>query len=163
MNSNKLCLCGSGLDYADCCGVYHSGAKIAATAEALMRSRFAAYAMANTAYIQQTWHGSTRPTEEKLNFGGAAIEWRKLEIIQVKKGTVGDTKGTVEFKAYYQQNDAENVLHEASRFTKNNGRWFYVDGVVKTAGQIIKQNNEGKNAPCPCGSGKKYKRCCGAG
>jgi SEC-C motif-containing protein len=127
-----------------------------------MRSRFTAYVLDNMAYIQLTWERSTRPTEEKLNFGGEKINWQQLEIINTKKGAVGDSKGIVEFKAYYRKNDENHVLHEVSRFVKTNDRWFYVDGVVKSAGPVVKQSNEGKNALCPCGSGKKYKRCCGA-
>lgn len=126
-----------------------------------MRSRFTAYVMDNMAYIQQTWDSGTRPSEDKLNFGGEAIVWNRLEIIDAKKGGVSDTKGIVEFKAYYSKDGEEHVLHETSRFIKTNSRWFYLDGVVKSAGKIIQQLNEGKNAPCPCGSGKKFKRCCG--
>lgn len=132
------------------------------TAEALMRSRFTAYVRDNLPYIQKTWDASTRPAEEKLNFGGENIEWRKLDVINVKKGTASDNKGTVEFKATYFKDGIEHRLHEVSRFVKTNNRWFYVDGVIKTSEQVVKQSNEGRNAPCPCGSGKKYKRCCGA-
>jgi SEC-C motif domain protein len=125
-----------------------------------MRSRFAAYALNNMVYIQHTWDSSTRPKEEKLNFGSEHIDWQKLDVINVKKGTVSDNKGMVEFKATYLKDGIEHVLHEVSRFAKTKNRWFYVDGVIKTAGQVVKQSNEGKNAPCPCGSGRKFKRCC---
>ena len=80
----------------------------------------------------------------------------------LKKGASTDTKGIVEFKAYYNKDGEEHVLHEVSRFVRTNGRWLYLDGMVKPAGGLIRQLNEGKNAPCPCGSGKKFKRCCGA-
>lgn len=157
------CPCGSGIDYAQCCEPFHTAQRFPNTAEALMRSRFTAYVMDNMAYIQLTWDSGTRPKEEKLNFGGENIAWNKLEIIGKKKGGASDSKGLVEFKAYYTKGNEENILHETSRFVKNNGRWFYLDGVVKSAGKIIEQLNEGKNAPCPCGSGKKFKRCCGKG
>ncbi|MBM4208520.1 MAG: YchJ family protein [Gammaproteobacteria bacterium] len=162
MNNNRLCPCGSGFDYAGCCGAFHTGEAQSATAEALMRSRFTAYVMDNMAYIQRTWDSSTRPSEEKLNFGGEEIVWQKLALINAKKGQADDQKGVVEFKAYYLKDGVEHVLHEVSRFIKTNNRWFYVDGVVKAASQVVMPKNEGKNAPCSCGSGKKYKRCCGA-
>lgn len=127
-----------------------------------MRSRFAAYALDITNYIQSTWDANTRPKEDKLNFGGEKIEWWRLEILETQKGDAADNKGIVEFKAFYGKDGDEQVLHEISRFVKTNGRWFYVDGVVKSVGKIIPQLKEGKNAPCPCGSGKKFKRCCGA-
>ena len=125
-----------------------------------MRSRFTAYALGNTAYILATWAGKVQ--SEKVDFSKENIVWQRLDIIGTNKGGAKDSKGTVEFKVYYSQNSEEHVLHESSRFTKTNGRWLYVDGVVKAIGKPIRQSNEGKNAPCPCGSGKKFKRCCGA-
>ncbi len=127
-----------------------------------MRSRYAAYVLDNTSYIQETWHTSTRPSPDKINLADENIIWVRLEVLSTKKGGASDAKGIVEFKAYYAKNGEDHVLHEASRFLKNNGRWFYLDGAIKSVGKIIAQSNEGKNAPCPCGSGKKYKRCCGA-
>jgi SEC-C motif domain protein len=161
LNLHLPCLCGSGIEYGQCCGQFHSGEKLADTAEALMRSRFTAYAMNNTDYILATWQ--TQVQQEKLNFGEENIAWQRLEIIDTKKGGLNDTKGIVEFKAFYQNNGEDYLLHEISRFAKSNGRWFYIDGVVKKVGKVVRQENQGKNAPCPCGSGKKYKRCCGAG
>ena len=125
-----------------------------------MRSRFTAYAMDNTDYILATWDTVVPP--EKRALSEENIAWQRLEIIDTKKGGLNDTKGIVEFKAFYQNNGEDYLLHEISRFAKTNGRWLYVDGVVKKAGKIIQPENLGKNAPCPCGSGKKYKRCCGA-
>ena len=69
----------------------------------------------------------------------------------------------VAFKAFYNQDGEEHVMNEISRFTKTNGRWFYLDGVIKSMGKVDLQTNQGKNALCSCGSGKKFKRCCGAG
>jgi len=68
----------------------------------------------------------------------------------------------VEFKAYYLEDGEEHVMNEISSFTKINNRWFYLDGVVKSIGRVGLETNQGKNAPCSCGSGKKFKRCCGA-
>lgn len=156
----NFCLCGSGIEYNQCCGLFHSGDKLPATAEALMRSRFTAYALDKTDYILATWDASVQP--EKTNFSDENLDWQRLKIIDTKKGGINDSKGIVEFKAFYLNNGEEYMLHEISRFTKSNGRWFYVDGVVKKVGKIIQQSNQGKNAPCSCGSGKKFKRCCGA-
>ena len=156
----NFCLCGSGIEYEQCCGLFHSGDKLPATAEALMRSRFTAYALDKTDYILATWDASVQP--EKINFADENLDWQRLKIIDTKKGGINDSKGVVEFKAFYLNNGEAYMLHEISRFTKSNGRWFYVDGVIKKVGKIIQQSNQGKNAPCVCGSGKKFKRCCGA-
>jgi SEC-C motif-containing protein len=161
LNIQTLCRCGSGIDYAQCCGPFHSGEKKPATAEALMRSRFTAYALRNADYLQNTWDAAGRP--EAIDFSKETVEWLRLEIAKVKKGGAKDNKGVVEFKAYYLQDGEEYVMNEISQFVKRANGWFYLDGVVKSIGKVGLQANQGKNAPCPCGSGKKFKRCCGAG
>ena len=161
MNTLKLCLCGSGIVYQQCCGLFHAGEKIPATAVALMRSRYTAYVLRNVAYLQGTWDASLRP--KTIDFSRENITWLRLEITEIKKGEAKDSKGVVAFKAFYSQDDEEHVMNEISRFTKVNGRWFYLDGVIKAMGKVDLQTNLGKNAPCACGSGKKFKRCCWEG
>lgn len=161
MNSTENCLCDSGMDYSQCCGLYHSGEKLPATAEALMRSRFTAYAMRNADYLRATWDSAKCP--EIIDFSKEKADWYRLEIIETKKGGPRDNKGLVEFKAYFVQDGEEYAMHEISRFIKTSNRWFYLDGVIKSIAKVGLNTNLGKNAPCPCGSGKKYKRCCGAG
>ena len=161
MNTPTPCLCGSGIEYQQCCGPYHSGEKVPATAEALMRSRYSAYVLRYAAYLQETWDATKRP--EKIDFSREKIDWLRLEITETKKGGIKDSKGVVAFKAFFMLDDEEHVMNEISRFTKINGRWFYLDGVIKSMGKVGLQSNQGKNAQCTCGSGKKFKRCCGAG
>jgi len=158
--ASLLCPCGSNIEYSLCCAPYIAGDKYPLTAEALMRSRFTAYSMENTDYIKETWDKASQP--DQSTFSDEAIAWQRLEIIDTKKGGLHDNKGIVEFKAYYSNKGEDYLLHEVSRFSKTNERWFYIDGVVKKVGKIIQQQNQGKNAPCSCGSGKKFKRCCGA-
>lgn len=124
-----------------------------------MRSRFTAFAFHNEAYILETWDTKTRPP--RVKFPEKGVEWTHLEILDKKKGESKDTKGVVEFKAYYQLNNEEYVVNEISRFRKEQGRWYYLDGAVKSIAKVGQQISAGKNAPCPCGSGKKFKRCCG--
>lgn len=124
-----------------------------------MRSRFTAYALRNVDYLLSSWHVAKRPA--KLDFSKETAIWQRLEIIDCKKGKVGDTKGIVEFKAFYQQDGEDYQLHEISRFEKIAGRWCYLDGVIKAAGRVKPQLASGRNALCSCGSGKKFKRCCG--
>ncbi|MCX7086274.1 MAG: YchJ family protein [Methylococcales bacterium] len=161
MNTISNCLCGSSLAYSQCCEPYHSGTKLPATAEALMRSRYSAYVLRIGSYLQDTWELSGRP--KVIDFTKETIEWLRLEITDTKKGSAQDNKGVVAFKAFFMQDGEECVMNEISRFTKVNGRWFYLDGVIKSMGKVDLQTNLGKNAPCSCGSGKKFKRCCGAG
>ncbi len=160
MSDNRLCLCGSQLDSDRCCALLHSGEESAATAETLMRSRFTAYAQHNAAYLLATWDSGKRPDGIDFSKEGD-VEWTRLEILGKKKGGEKDHKGIVEFKAYYLLDGDEYAMHEISRFVKHDGLWFYLDGVVKSVAKVGQPVNQGKNAPCPCGSGKKFKRCCG--
>ena len=154
-----LCLCGSQVKYNACCQPYHDDKKRPDTAENLMRSRFAAYAMRNSEYLLKTWDTGKRP--EEINFSKEDVVWTKLEIVSTKKGSASDSKGLVEFKAYYESENEEYVMKEMSRFKKQAGQWMYMDGLVSSVGKVGQQTNQGKNAPCSCGSGKKFKRCCG--
>ncbi len=159
LDINSACLCQSQLSYEECCRPFHDSAKFPATAEALMRSRFTAYAMRNDDYLLSTWDNSKRPKD--INFEQEAAEWVNLEIVNLKKGGEKDQKGIVEFKAYYRLEGEDYVMNEISRFKKHAGHWLYLDGVVKSVGKVGVVTNMGKNAPCSCGSGKKFKRCCG--
>jgi SEC-C motif-containing protein len=159
LDAEKPCLCGSNTHYSACCQPFHHHEQSPLTAEALMRSRYSGYAMRNTAYLLETWDKSTCPTD--IDFSKEEVTWTKLEIISVKKGREKDKKGIVEFKAYYTSEAEEYVLNELSRFIKVSGRWVYMDGVVKSSSKVGLKTNQGKNAPCACGSGKKFKRCCG--
>lgn len=123
-----------------------------------MRSRFAAFAMKNEAYLLETWDKSKRPPTVDFS---EDVEWTRLEVLSKKKGEANDAKGVIEFKACYRQSDDEYAVKEISRFHKEQGRWYYLDGAVKSIAKVGQQSDTGKNAPCPCGSGKKYKRCCG--
>ncbi|MGR8980545.1 MAG: YchJ family protein [Gammaproteobacteria bacterium] len=160
MHTLPNCLCGNDLEYTQCCGLFHNGEKLPATSEALMRSRFTAYAMRNAQYLSDTWDAGKCP--KTIDFSKEKANWRRLEIVGVKKGGVNDDKGLVEFKAYFFLDGDEYVMHELSRFIKTNGRWYYLDGTVKSIAKVGLNSNMGKNAPCSCGSGKKFKRCCGA-
>lgn len=124
-----------------------------------MRSRYSAFVLELENYILNTWDSTKRP--KNIDFALDATQWQRLEIIESKKGLANDSKGIVEFKAYYQMHEDDYVLHEISRFVKRENRWYYLDGTVKAVAKPKHETNLGLNAPCACGSGKKYKRCCG--
>jgi len=153
------CLCGSGQEYSICCQPFHNKVKVPVTAEALMRSRFTAYAQKNDSYLLETWDSAKKP--KSIDFSKEEAIWTKLSIVKLKKGSEKDSKGIVEFKAYYSLDNELYVMNEISRFIKVAGRWLYLDGVVKSVAKADQQSNQGKNALCSCGSGKKFKRCCG--
>jgi SEC-C motif-containing protein len=116
------CPCGGGA-YTQCCGRFISGEKVPQTALELMRSRYTAYTMQDDAYLQSTWHCSTRPVEEKITEAG--LKWLGLEV---RKHVPAGDEATVEFIARYKVGGRAHRLHEISRFVREDGRWFYVDG-----------------------------------
>lgn len=127
MSSDSPCPCGTGLSYAECCGPLHAGARQAATAVALMRSRFSAFAVGEVGYLLVSWHPDTRPTDLSLD---ETVEWRRLQIVDTEAGGEDDTEGVVEFRAQYAHDGKRHILHERSRFERLKGRWHYLDGQI---------------------------------
>jgi len=93
-----------------------------------MRSRFAAFRDGDAAWLLASWHPSTRPAELDLSDSPA---WRGLQIVETVAGGPEDTMGIVEFRATYLEDGAVGVLHERSRFVREDGRWYYVDGEIR--------------------------------
>ncbi len=156
-STQKSCPCGGGVR-AQCCGPYLAGEQNAPTAVQLMRSRYTAFVEKDAPYLLKTWHPSSRPEELGLDEQGD-IQWLGLAVERCENGLAGESKGVVEFTARYQVAGQEQDLHEVSRFVFENEQWFYVDGDT-SAKKLVVREKIGRNQPCPCGSGKKYKRCC---
>jgi SEC-C motif-containing protein len=124
------CPCGSGRPLDRCCGPLLDGAEPAATAEALMRSRYSAHVLVRVDYLV-----ATHDAESRAGVDRAAVErwareskWLGLTIVAREAGGPFDDEGVVEFKARYRQRGAVVVHHERSRFRRRDGRWFYRDG-----------------------------------
>ncbi|MFQ5443820.1 MAG: YchJ family metal-binding protein [Nitrospinales bacterium] len=168
----KDCPCGTGFPYTDCCGPLIRGVGFSDTAEELMRSRFTAFAKGQWDYLEQTRYPGDGELEDGRysNLTHDGISWKKLEIFDVRKGGAFDESGEVSFVACYTENGEEKKLHETSKFIKENGRWYYSERQSKIAAPdpappakpfVRNQPKVGRNDPCPCGSGKKFKKCCG--
>lgn len=125
--ASERCPCGTGEVYADCCAPRHDGSVPAPTAETLMRSRFSAFARDDTAYLLTTWHRSTRPRTLDLN---PERRWVRLDIVDVVAGGPFADTGEVEFRAHHRDGSTRGTQHERSRFVRERGRWFYVDGIT---------------------------------
>lgn len=155
------CPCGSNNAYLSCCGIYIEQHHLPTTPEQLMRSRYSAYTLANIDYIMKTMQGPAAQNFDPLSAKQWAeqAQWLKLEVLNAHIDSRDSTKGFVEFKAYYFINNLQQCLHEVSEFHLQNGQWYYVDG--KTTKQKTQLTKINRNDPCICGSGKKYKKCCG--
>ena len=156
-----------GPSYETCCGPLHAGKKDAANPEALMRARYSAYVKKTIPFI-----ATTQITEVAEQFDQAeaekwadSAEWRGLKIVSTNKGGATDDTGIVEFEAHYTDKaSAKELIHkETSLFNKVGGKWLFKEGVIAGA-QAFKRLEPklGRNDPCSCGSGKKYKKCCAA-
>ena len=120
--SAEACPCGSERAYAACCEPLHRGAP-AATAEALMRSRYSAYVRGDRDYLLRSWHASTRPAQLETD---AATRWLGLSV---KRHRPDGARAEVEFVARYRVGGGSAVrLHERSRFVHEDGHWHYLDG-----------------------------------
>ncbi|WP_311932143.1 YchJ family metal-binding protein [Microbispora sp. H11081] len=121
--AGEPCPCGRQAVYGECCGRYHAG-RVAPTAEALMRSRFSAFAIEDEAYLLRTWHPSTRPVRVDFERG---MRWTGLEIEEVTGGSPVHTDGTVTFRARYAYRGQPGEMRERSRFVRHANAWVYLD------------------------------------
>lgn len=114
-----------------------------------MRSRFTAFVLGLEGCLLQSWHASTRPAQLDLK---GSPDWKSLQILSSDQQ---GNKGQVSFRAIFRVDDGWRYLEEDSIFVREDGHWFYVSGDTRE-GQL----KPGRNHPCPCGSGRKYKACC---
>ncbi|MBW2527693.1 MAG: YchJ family protein [Deltaproteobacteria bacterium] len=156
------CPCGNEQPLEECCGPIIQGERPAATAEQLMRSRYTAYTLGEVDYILGTHHPDTaeeadrKSTEQWSN----QATWQGLEVRETAQGGPDDEQGVVEFVAHYEIKGREFAHHERAEFQKVRGKWRYVDGEMVKPKPVKVGPKIGRNDPCPCGSGKKYKKCC---
>ncbi len=162
--SEELCPCGSGKQKVECCGPILDGACLPTTAVALMRARYTAYATCNIDFLFNSSCAEVRQEfdAEASRRWAESSQWTGMEIVTTEAGLETDDEGIVEFIARYSVSGTEFEHHERSLFQRIDGEWKFVDGVlVKPDPYVREEPKVGRNAPCPCGSGKKYKKCCG--
>ncbi len=156
------CPCGSGKGFDQCCGPLLAGAP-ATSPEALMRSRYTAFTRGDVDYLE-----TTLAPEARVDFDRAeaetwakGAEWQGLELRAVVLPEPGEVEGSVEFVARYRYQGKAYAHHERGSFRRIDDRWLYVDGEVNPKPAQRTVSRVGRNDPCPCGSGKKFKKCCG--
>ncbi len=160
----KKCPCGSGLKYSECCEPILKGERPAETAEQMMRARYSAYATGETDYLLTSLHPDQRESHdaEGTHQWAHNADWQGLEIVDTQNGGVEDDEGQVEFKATFDYQGQKETHHELAHFKKEDAVWYYTEGEpVKPTTYVRGSPKVGRNEPCPCGSGKKYKKCCG--
>ncbi len=157
------CPCGSGKALDACCGPHIDGTTPAPTAEALMRSRYTAYAINSLEYLKSTLipEKLSEHDDDAIRSWAENSEWLGLTIMDTRKGTEDDDEGEVSFAAKFKQKNMIQEHREHSTFRKQDGKWYYVEGYMLPPVTVRNETKIGRNEPCPCGSGKKYKKCCG--
>ena len=158
--NSPMCACGTGKTAEKCCLAVISTPLKAKTPAQLMRSRYVAYTLGDTRYLIDSWHSSTRPVSLKLD---EKLVWAGLKLVKESKVVAEGLHwiGYVEFMASFTRDGAMGQVHERSRFLFEDGLWFYVDGEQIETGELYARRQPGRNDPCFCGSGKKFKKCCG--
>ena len=149
------CPCTSGQSLADCCGRYHAGTP-APSAEQLMRSRYSAYVLGLIDYLVATTLQAQQPglDRQAMAAWSAQSVWLGLEVehAEVLGGTPEHARVT--FTARWHDAEGDHSHRERSAFVQHDGRWYFIDPTVPL--------QAGRNDPCPCGSGVKFKKCCAA-
>lgn len=157
------CPCGSEQTFDQCCGPIIAGEREAPTAEALMRARYTAYTQVETDFLLASLHPEHREEhdEDSVRQWAQESDWHGLTILGATAGGDGDDEGRVEFACEYTYDGKDRVHHEDALFRRHDGRWYFVEGdQVQSRPFVREEPKVGRNDPCPCGSGKKYKKCC---
>ena len=148
--------------YIQCCGLYIDHREPPKTPEALMRSRYTAYSLANIAYFKATMHGKAliHFDEVEAENWARSVQWLNLKVVKTQMHLTDEHIGYVEFIATFIDKKTVKQIHENSRFHQIDDRWLYVDGENNIQNQPSSLKYS-RNAPCPCGSNKKFKNCHG--
>lgn len=160
---SDLCPCGSGSPFEACCEPFLLERSKPQSATALMRSRYCAYAMGAVDYLYKTSGPKVRKEFDAENSRkwAESAQWTGIEILSEEGGSETDESATVEFIAHYTVNGTPFDHHERSEFARIAGEWRFIDGKIFGPAPVRRdQPKVGRNDPCPCGSGKKFKKCC---
>lgn len=160
----ELCPCGSSRTYADCCSPVIRGERPAITPEELMRARYSAYVKQECDFLFQSTHPGHRDNydHEGTREWARTARWLGLEILSTDGGGGDDATGTVEFVARYVERGIERAHHERGHFLREGGAWYFTEGEMIRNRPFVRTTPKiGRNDPCSCGSGLKFKKCCG--
>ena len=158
-----ICPCGSNSAYAECCLPLINNSQKALTAEQLMRSRYSAFVKKELDYIHSSLHPEHRADydEKSTRAWAESADWQGIKIVSTMNGGPEDIEGQVEFVVSYVERGNKQEHHELSSFKKDKGTWYFTTGKIMPKPVVRAAPKTGRNDPCPCGSNKKFKKCCG--
>lgn len=153
------CPCASGLAFDQCCGPVIAG-RPAETPLALMRARYSAFIQGEIAFLAATLAPEKRAAMDEAEVARSAKDAEAAGFEVIAADGEGDEAG-LEYVARFIIRGRPHAHHERARFRREADRWLYVDGQVNPKSAPMRADKVGRNDPCPCGSGKKFKKCCG--
>ncbi len=168
----SVCPCGLPQPYQVCCEPIHLNHAKATKPEQLMRARYAAHVLGLVDFVVDTYHPSCDAESQREGIAQSIdSHWIKLDVLKAESGSHAD-EGFVTFSAYFEEDSTEYCMTEKSRFVRESGLWYYIDGtfpeqepekleIDPRLSEPVSSLKIGRNDPCLCGSGKKYKKCCG--
>ena len=164
MTNTDLCPCGSQKKLIECCLPVIQGKRVAGTAEEVMRARYTAFTRSDIDFIMASHHSRTRGevNREEIESWSKDSKWLSLRIVDVKQGQPSDSRGIVTFRAQYELDGKMTDHWEHALFEKEENEWRFLDAQPLKTQPIVRTPKPGRNDPCNCGSGKKFKKCCGA-
>ena len=165
MSETNLCPCGSEINLVNCCQPIIHGTKQANTAEELLRARYTAFTQGAIDFILESHHSKTRGEvkRDEIEDWSKNSQWLGLKVVQQESGKEQDQQGVIIFSATYQAEGKTQEHWEKSFFERENGQWKFLDAQGIQVGTFRRtEPKTGRNDPCPCGSGKKHKKCCAA-
>lgn len=163
MTETNTCPCGSKNDVSQCCLPIIQGKKSAITAEDLLRARYSAFVLGEIDFILSSHHSKTLKDvkREEIEDWSKNSKWLELKIVETEQGGKDDQQGSIIFGAHYVAEGKTHEHWEKSLFEKENGEWRFLDAHGLKRGPMRRTEPKiGRNDPCSCGSGKKYKKCC---
>lgn len=162
--TSAACPCGGNAPYEACCGPLHDGARAAEDPVELLRSRYAAFVKQKVDYVLETTDPEQRARvdREETERWAREAEWLGLEVREARGGGEGEDEAWIDFCARYRQEDVTIDHVERAHFVRRDGRWWF-DPLRSGPPPLERARPVGRNDPCPCGSGRKFKKCCGAG
>ncbi len=166
-NTANLCPCGNPVSYSTCCEPIIKKSKKPETAEALLRARYTSFVKGEIDFIIKSHHTKTVGdiNKEEVEDWSKNSEWLGLKILQKEAGEAQDSTGKIVFHAQFKENKPEAKVsdhYELAQFEKEAGEWKFLDAQGLKSGPFVREAPKtGRNDPCTCGSGKKFKKCCG--
>lgn len=159
----QVCYCDSQKPFNECCEPILNKSQKPKAAIDLLRARYSAFVVGNIDFVKETTHPDKLDDfdEKEVSDWSKNSDWQGLKIHKIDEGKPAKNQTLIEFEAFYKNENNEFNHHERAAFQKEKDQWYFVDGFLVQKPVVNEKGRPGRNDPCVCGSGKKFKKCCG--